>query len=107
MKIEFKRVGMNVRITILTGESEMKEKAIDRRMACATVDIEICKKIEKKFRRSADESLSSVYARALEELSRDVVLTAQEYAEIDEEIERNRKARQAKRENENKNNNRK
>lgn len=77
----------------------MKEKAIDRRMASATVDIEICKKVEKKYRHKEKDSLSVIYARALEDSVRDVVLTAKDYNDIAAEIERNRKQRENKRNN--------
>lgn len=75
----------------------MKEKAIDKRMASATVDIETCKKCERKFRKRKDDSLSVIYARALEDATRDVMLTPSDYEEIDAEMRRNKKAREAKR----------
>ena len=75
----------------------MKEKAIDKRMVSATVDIETCKKCERKFRRSKDDSLSVIYARALEDATRDVMLTASDYEEVAAEMRKNQKAREAKR----------
>lgn len=75
----------------------MREKAIDRRMASTTVDIEICKKVEKKFRYSPEDSLSVIYARAFEESVRDVVLSPEDYKDIAEEIEFNLKQRNARR----------
>lgn len=66
-------------------------------MASATIDIEVCKKVERKYRVSPSDSLSTIYARALEDATRDVVLTEQDYKEIAEEIARNRKAREMKR----------
>jgi len=62
-----------------------------------TIDIEVCKKVERKYRINRTDSLSTIYARALEDATRDVALTAQDYREIAEEIERNRKARELKR----------
>lgn len=75
----------------------MKEKALDKRMASTTVDIEICKKAERKFRTSPDDSLSVIYARALEEATRDVVLTPEDYEAIAEEMRNNRKKREQNR----------
>ena len=75
----------------------MREKAVDARFVGATVKIEICKKVEKTFRVSPNDSLATIYARALEESVRGVVLTAKDYKEIAQEIEANKKARAAKR----------
>ena len=75
----------------------MKEKAVDKRMASTTVDIEICKKAERKYRVNKSDSLSLIYARALEDSVRDVLLTPEDYEEIAEEIRRNIQQRQDKR----------
>lgn len=75
----------------------MKEKATDARFIGATVKIEVCKKVEKKFRHKPDESLSTIYARALTEASEGVELTAKDYMEIAEETRRNEEARARKR----------
>lgn len=77
----------------------MKEKALDKRMASATVDIEICKKAERKFRTSPEDSLSVIYARALEEATRDVILTPEDYEAIAEEMRANKAKRELKRNN--------
>lgn len=45
-----------------------KEPAIDARVIGATVKIEVCKKVERKFRHDAKDSKSTIYARALEEV---------------------------------------
>lgn len=74
-----------------------RETAIDARVIGATVKIEICKKVEKKFRLKASDALSAIYARALEESVRGVELTAKEYREIAAETEANYKKRMAKR----------
>lgn len=74
-----------------------RETAIDARVIGATVKIEICKKVEKKFRLKASGALSAIYARALEESVRGVELTAKEYREIAAETEANYKKRMAKR----------
>ena len=77
----------------------MKEKALDKRMASTTVDIEICKKAERKFRTSPEDSLSVIYARALEEATRDVLLTPEDYEAIAEEMRANKEKRELKRNN--------
>lgn len=74
-----------------------KEKAIDARSIAATVKIEICRKVETKYRSSAADSFSTIYARALEDSVRDVELTAEDYKIIAAEVESNREKREAKR----------
>lgn len=74
-----------------------KEKAIDARSIAATVKIEICRKVETKYRKSVADSLSTIYARALEDSVRDVELTAEDYKIIAAEVESNREKREAKR----------
>lgn len=74
-----------------------KEPATDARVIGATVKIEVCKKVEKKFRLGPGDSLSTIYARALEEASRGVELTAKDYAEIEAETRANERKREAKR----------
>lgn len=75
----------------------MKEQAIDARVIGSTVKIEVCKKVERKYRLSPKDSLSTIYARALEDAARDVVLTKKDYAEIQAEMEANRAKRARKR----------
>lgn len=75
-----------------------KEPAIDARVIGATVKIEVCKKVERKYRLEKDDTMSTIYARALEDSVREVVLTAEDYVEIAEETRRNREKREAKRE---------
>lgn len=75
----------------------MNERKIDRRFVGATIDIEVCKKVERKYRLSAEDSMSTIYGRALEDATRDVVLTAADYRAIADEISANRKKRAVKR----------
>lgn len=75
----------------------MKEPATDARVIGATVKIEVCVKIERKFRQKSSDSLSLIYSRALEEASRDVELTAADYDAIAAETRRNELKREAKR----------
>lgn len=74
-----------------------KEPATDARVIGATVKIEVCKKVERKYRRDKNDSNSTIYARALEDSVRDVVLTAADYLEIAAETAKNRAARARKR----------
>ena len=75
----------------------MKEPATDARVIGATVKIEVCKKVEAKYRHKPTDSFSTIYARALEDAARDVELTAADYAEIAAETLRNEQKREAKR----------
>jgi hypothetical protein len=81
----------------------MKEQALDVRVIGSTVKIEICRKVEKTFRVKDSDSLSVIYARALEESVRGVELTEDDFAAIASEIAENRRKREAKRANEAKN----
>lgn len=74
-----------------------REKAIDARCIGATVKIEVCQKVETKYRKRASDSLSTIYARALEDSVRDVELTDEDYKVIVAEIEANRRKREMKR----------
>jgi hypothetical protein len=74
-----------------------KEPATDARVIGATVKIEVCKKVEQKYRRDKKDSKSTIYARALEDSVREVVLTVNDYKEIEEEISRNEAKRIKKR----------
>ena len=75
----------------------MNERKLDRRFVGATIDIEICKKVERKYRLSTEDSLSTIYSRALEDATRDVLLTADDYEAIAREVRANRAKRDAKR----------
>lgn len=75
----------------------MKEPATDARVIGATVKIEVCRKVELKYRHSKKDSLSTIYARALEDASRDVELTEADYQAIAAETAANVAKREAKR----------
>lgn len=75
----------------------MNERKLDRRFVGATIDIEICKKVERKYRLTESDSLSTIYSRALEDATRDVLLTADDYEAIAREVRENRAKRDAKR----------
>lgn len=74
-----------------------KEQATDARVIGATVKIEICLKVEAKYRRQPTDSFSLIYARALEDSVRDVELTADDYEKIAAEVAANVAKREAKR----------
>ena len=73
------------------------EPAFDVRVIGSSVQIEVCKKVEAKYRLDPKDTMSVIYARALEDSVRDVELTADDYVAIAREIERNKKKREAKR----------
>lgn len=73
------------------------EPAIDMRVIGSTVLVEVCRKVEVKYRISPKDTMSVIYARALEDSVRDVELTEEDYLAIAAEVARNRKKREAKR----------
>ena len=75
----------------------MNERRVDRRFIGATIDILICKKVERKYRQSEKDSLSVIYGRALEDATRKVVLTKEDYRDIEDEIAANRLQRKKNR----------
>ena len=77
----------------------MDEGKTSKRVVCVRLEISLCKAIERKYGKDGDESKSLAYIRAIEDATRDVLLTADDYRQIAEEIDRNEKARLAKRRN--------
>lgn len=78
----------------------MNEGALDKRQVSLRVRIELVRKTVKSFGREEDgRDVSPPIVRALEEATRDVELTPEEYREIGEEIDRNRSKREQKRRN--------
>ena len=75
----------------------MNERKTNRRFIGATIDIEVCKKVETKYRLNDDDSLATIYARALEDATRDVLLTEKDYRDIAEEVKANAEKRDQKR----------
>lgn len=55
--------------------------------------IELCRKVEKKFAKNSDAAGSLAYIRALEEATRDVLLSAKDYQAIAREASANEAAR--------------
>lgn len=74
------------------------EKRLDTRQVSLRVRIETVLKTVQQFGREADNGrVSPAIIRALEEITRDVVLPAEAYLEIAAEIDRNKEARKNKR----------
>lgn len=74
------------------------EGATDKRLFSIRMPIETIKKAERKYRKEGDESFRDSIIRALEDATRKVALTPDDYRHIAEETENNLKARIAKRE---------
>ena len=60
-----------------------------KRLIALRVDIHVCKQVEKKYRLITDADKSTAYIRALEDVSRDVKLSPEDYIEIAKEIRDN------------------
>lgn len=87
----------NTTINTTRNTTMSKEPAIDARVIGATVKIEVCRKVERKYRHDVKDSMSTIYARALEDSVRDVALTARDYRAIAAEMAANQAKREAKR----------
>jgi hypothetical protein len=70
----------------------------DKRLIHLRVALETCRAVEKKYRQPEDESKSDAFIRALEDATRRVTLTAEDYELILAERRKNEAARQSKRE---------
>ncbi len=73
------------------------EPDIDKRQIGLRADLDLCRKVEKKYGRRDDESRSVAYIRALEDATRNVRLTADDYDAIAAEARANLERRMAKR----------
>ena len=73
------------------------EIALDKRRYCLRLHIETIKKAEARFGFPTDDGASPALIRAIEEATRDVQLTAKDYADIDAEVQANNVKRIAKR----------
>ena len=60
-----------------------------KRQVAIRLDLHLCRAVEKKFRRKDDTSEVTAYIRALEDSTRDVLLTAEDYKVIAKQIEAN------------------
>ena len=78
----------------------MDEGKTSKRVVCMRLELQLCKAIERKYGKPSDGNKRSLaYIRAIEDATRDVILTADDYREIAAEMERNQAARMAKRRN--------
>lgn len=77
----------------------MRETALDAKIIATTVKLEVLKKVIKKYKVEGDTSNSRAYARALEDATREVALTAEDYEDIAKQMKANRAKRMANREN--------
>lgn len=73
------------------------EGDIDKRQVGIRVDLDVCRKVEKKFSLPEDSTRSVAFIRALEEATRGVRLTAEDFKIIAAEAEDNLKKRIARR----------
>lgn len=60
-----------------------------KRQVAIRLDLHFCRAVEKKYRRDDDASDVTAYIRALEDSTRDVVLSAADYKIIAKQIEAN------------------
>ena len=60
-----------------------------KRQIAIRLDLHLCRAVEKKFHRADDESEVVAYIRAIEDATRDVLLTANDYKIIAKQIEAN------------------
>jgi len=73
------------------------EGKVSKRVVSARAEIELCKKVETKYSRHDDKDKTIAFIRALEDATRDVVLTAKQWEEIALEVKENEKKRVNKR----------
>ena len=66
---------------------------INNRQIGLRPSIELCRKVEKKYAKNGDKGNSLAFIRALEDATRDVLLTAKDYQEIAREAKANEIAR--------------
>lgn len=60
-----------------------------KRQIAIRLDLHLCRAVEKKFHRKDDASEVVAYIRAIEDATRDVLLTANDYKIIAKQIEAN------------------
>lgn len=69
----------------------------NKRQVSVRIELTTCRAVEKKFKRAGDTSDVVAYIRALEEATRDVILTKEDYKIIQEQIEENEASRDVQR----------
>lgn len=73
------------------------EVAIDKRRFTMSLHIETIRKAQARYGRKDDASFRDAIVRVLEEATRDIPLTPEQYREVADETAANLKAREAKR----------
>ncbi len=68
----------------MAGSPDLEKRRIQPRLK-----IVLCRKVEKKYSRPGDKDQTVAYERALEDATRDVVLEAEDFFAIAEEIREN------------------
>lgn len=66
-----------------------------KRLMTFRLDLHICKAVERKYRLATDTDRTTCYVRALEDATRNVALTPEDYIEIAHEIRENEQRRKA------------
>ena len=75
------------------------EGNIDKRQVGIRLDLDVCRKVEKKYAQPEDDNKAVSFIRALEDATRNVRLTAEDYEIIAAEAKANLKKRMEKRRN--------
>lgn len=73
------------------------EGDVDKRQVGLRADLDLCRKVEKKYARPEDDNKSVAFIRALEDATRNVRLDAADYDAIAAEAHANLEKRMAKR----------
>ena len=60
-----------------------------KRQVAIRLDIDLCVAVEKKYSMPKDENKVTAYIRALEDATRDVILSSSDYKRIAEEVRAN------------------
>lgn len=68
----------------------------NKKQIAVRLELTTCRAVEKKFKKSGDTSDVVAYIRALEEATRDVILTKEDYKIIQRQIEENEIERASK-----------
>ena len=73
------------------------EIAVNKKRVRMNVPLVLARKVEKTFGKTGDKALSSAYIRALEEVTREIILTKADYDAIGKQVNANMDSRMAKR----------
>lgn len=74
------------------------EGDIHKRQVGIRLPLNVCRRVEKKFGRTDDTSKAVTFIRALEIVVKDVELTPEDYALIEDEVRKNQHKRLVQRE---------